>query len=75
MTAKHRKATTQKFLDIAKATTQHAIVTLIIILIDKMLNETKLKFLALVKRNNVVNCTDDELIHNDWINEWQYNLD
>jgi hypothetical protein len=31
--------------------------------------------LTLVKRNNVVNCTDDELIHNDWINEWQYNLD
>jgi len=48
---------------------------LIITLIDIVPEETKPKLLTLAKRNNAVNCADDELIYNDWINEWKYSLD
>lgn len=37
-----------------------------------VLEEKKSKLASLVTRNNVVKCSDEELIYNDWLKEWKY---
>ena len=37
-----------------------------------MLEEKKTKLSTLLKRDNVVNCSDDELIYNDWLKDWKH---
>jgi hypothetical protein len=37
-----------------------------------ILEEKKTKLSALLKRYNVINCSDDELIYNDYLKEWKH---
>ena len=37
-----------------------------------VLEEKKLKLSSLIKRNNVIKCSDDDLIYNDWLKEWKH---
>jgi hypothetical protein len=39
-------------------------------LLKIVLEEKKTKLSALVTRKDIVTCSDDELIYNDWLKEW-----
>ena len=39
-------------------------------LLKIILEEKKTKLSALVTRKDIVTCSDDELIYNDWLKEW-----
>ena len=39
-------------------------------LLKIVLEEKKTKLSALVTRNDIVKCSDEELIYNDWFKEW-----
>ncbi len=38
-----------------------------------VLEAKKSKLASLVKRNNVIKCSNDDLIYNNWIREWNEN--
>ncbi len=39
-------------------------------LLKIVLEEKKTKLSSLVTRKDIVTCSDDELIYNDWLKEW-----